>query len=232
MSASIKKIVGGSLTAILMALSANAYADPVERVVSIDVHNTRAQLAALDQLFASDVMRGQKATLWAPLFPGTSAANRTLVIEYESFADLVESTRRVSESAEWMRFQQAVDGTSDVVSNAMAQQVLVEGSGWSNHGGLVAAIMTVTDPAVYVPAFQEMIDSLDNPGSIRLMQMRYGGGATNMVALFSAPDPAAANQFIDELQASDAFEEFAAKVAGIRTINNVTILRRIKTWGG
>ena len=64
-----------------------------------------------------------------------------------------------------------------------------------------------------------------------VMQMRYGGGATNTVALFSAPDPAAANQFVDELQASEAFQEFAEKVAGIRTINNVSIYRRIKTWG-
>ena len=231
MPRSIKNVLGASMAAVVMALSPGAYADPVERVVSIDVHNTRAQLAALDELFASDVMRGQKVTLWAHLFPGSGGANRTLVIEYDSFEDLVDSTGRVSSSSEWMEFQQAVEGTSDVISNAMAQQILVEGSGWSNHGALIAVPMTVTDPATYVPAFREMIDSVDNPGSIRLMQMRYGGGATNTVALFSATDPAAANEFVDELQASEAFQEFAEKVAGIRTINNVSIYRRVKTWG-
>ena len=130
-----------------------------------------------------------------------------------------------------MELQQNADGSAEVLSNSMAQQMMVDGSGWTNHGALIAVTMTVSDAATYVPAFAEMIESVDNPGSIRLMQMRYGGGATNMVALFSAPDPAAANKYIDDLQGNDAFQEFAAKVSGVRTINNISLLRRVKGWG-
>ena len=231
MSGSIRKIISGSLAAIVLALSAQAYADPVERVVSFDVSNTSAHMAALDQFFTSEVMRGRKATLWAPMFPGSSPANRTLVITHDSFADLAADSQRVAESREWMTLQQAAEGTAEVVGNVMAQQVVVAGSGWNNHGGLLVVTMSVSDPATYVAAFREMIKSVKNPGSIRLMQLRYGGGATNHVALFSAPDTVAANKYVDDLQSNAAFQEFAAKVADIRKVNNISMMRRVKTWG-
>lgn len=231
MSSSIRKILSSTLAIIVMTVSALSYADPVERVVSLDASNTRAQLAAMDQFFTTDLMRGQKATLWAPMFPGSSPVNRTLVISFDSFEDLMTRDRRVFNSQEWMSFQQAAEGSSEVVSNSMAQQLLAEGSGWTNHDGLLVVTMSVSDPATYVAAFREMIKSVNNPGSIRLMQMRYGGGATNHVALFSAPDPAAANKYVDELQGNDAFQEFSAKVADMRKVNNISMMRRIKTWG-
>ena len=87
------------------------------------------------------------------------------------------------------------------------------------------------DPAAYAAAFAEMIKAVENPGSIRLMQMRYGGGETTHVALFSAPDVAAANKYVDDLQGNEAFEKFSANVANIRRVNNISMLRRIKTWG-
>lgn len=231
MSSSIRKIISGTLAAIVMALSALSFADPVERVVSLDVSNSAAQMAALDQFFTTDLMRGQKATIWAPMFAGSSQANRTLVIAFDSFEDLMARDQRVFGSQEWMSFQQAAEGASEVVGNSMAQQILAEGSGWTNHGALLAVTMSVSDPATYVAAFREMIKSVKNPGSIRLMQMRYGGGATNHVALFSAPDAAAANKYVDDLQSNDAFQEFSAKVADIRKVNNISMLRRVKTWG-
>lgn len=231
MFSSITKIISGTLAAIVMALPALSFADPVERVVSLDVSNSSAQMAAFDQFFTTGLMRGQTATLWAPMFAGSSQANRTLVISFDSFEDLVARDQRVFGSQEWMSFQQAAEGSSEVVSNSMAQQLLAEGSGWANHGALLAVTMSVSDPATYVAAFREMIKSVKNPGSIRLMQMRYGGGATNHVALFSAPDAAAANKYVDDLQSNDAFQEFSAKVADIRKVNNISMLRRVKTWG-
>lgn len=231
MFGSNSKMISGSLAAIVLALSAISYAEPVERVVSFDVSNTSAQMAALDQFFTSDVNRGRTATLWAPMFPGSSPANRTLVISHDSFEDLVTSSQRVSESKEWMTLQQAAEGSAEVVGNSMARQVVVEGTGWNNHGALIVVTLSVSDPATYVAGFREMIKKVDNPGSIRLMELRYGGGATNYVALFSAPDAVAANKYVDDLQGTAAFQEFAAKIAGIRKVNNISMMRRVKTWG-
>ena len=231
MTVSIRKIITGGVAAIAMTLSAFSHADPVERVVSLDVSNPMAQMAAMDQFFTSDLMANQTATLWAPMFPGASNANRTLVIGFDSFEELVARDQRVFQSTEWTTFQRAAEGSSEVVSNSMAQQILVEGSGWANHGALLAVTMSVKDPASYAAAFAEMIKSVENPGSIRLMQMRYGGGDTNHVALFSGPDAAAVNKYVDDLQGNAAFQEFSAKVADNRKVNNISLLRRIKTWG-
>lgn len=231
MTVSIRKLITGSVAAIVLTLSAFSHADPVERVVSLDVSNSMAQMAAMDQFFTSDLMANQKATLWTPMFPGASNANRTLVIGFDSFEDLVARDQRVFQSAEWTTFQQAAEGSSEVVSNSMAQQLMVDGSGWSEHGALLAVTMSVRDPAAYAAAFAEMIKAVENPGSIRLMQMRYGGGETTHVALFSAPDVAAANKYVDDLQGNEAFEKFSADVANIRRVNNISMLRRIKTWG-
>lgn len=227
----VRKALSAYLAVIGLTLSAVSFADPVERVVSLDVNNTRAHMAAMDQFFSSDFMRGRKATMWAPIFPGSSPANRVLVISYDSFAELVSNGQRVTGSREWMEFQNAVEGTSEVVANSMAQQVLLVGSLSDDHGAVLVVTMSVSDAATYIEAFGEMIESVDNPGAIRLMQLRYGGGATNMVALFAGPDAVAVNNYVDNLQGNEAFQEFADEVSDIRKVNNISIMRRVKTWG-
>jgi hypothetical protein len=231
MTKSIRKVIAGSVAAIALTLSAFSHANPVERVVSLDVSNSVAQIAAMDQFFSSVVMNNQKVTLWAPMFPGAGNASHTLVIGFDSFEDLVARDQRVFQSPEWATFQQAAEGSAEVVSNSMAQQLLVAGSGWSNHGALLFVSMSVKDPVTYAAAFAEMIKGVKNPGSIRLMQMRYGGGATTHVALFSAPDAVAANQYVDYLQGNKAFQDFAARVVDNRKVNNISMMRRVKTWG-
>jgi hypothetical protein len=129
-----------------------------------------------------------------------------------------------------MRLQQATDGTSEVVGNRMAAQRMIDGSGWREHDAMLAVSMTVSDPATYAAAFAEMIEGVNNPGSIRLMQMRYGGEGVTHTVLISAPDAVAANKYVEDLQDSDAFMEFAAKVADIRKVHNINMLRRIQTW--
>jgi hypothetical protein len=165
------------------------------------------------------------------VFNGSSQSNRTLVIEHDSFEEMAAREQSVGASAEWLSFQHAVEGTSDTTSGRMAVQRIVDGSGWRNHGALVVFSMTVSDPAKYAEAFSELIDSMDNPGSVRLMEMRFGGEGTTHAALISAPDTTIANQYLDELQGSDAYRRFIRKVGDIREINNVSLMRRIKSWG-
>lgn len=96
---------------------------------------------------------------------------------------------------------------------------------------LAAFIMTVKDPAAYATAFTDLIGSMDNPGSVRLMEMRFGGEGITHVALITAQDFVALNNYLDELQSSDAYREFSGKVSDNRMIRTVTLYRRIKSWG-
>jgi hypothetical protein len=221
------------LSTIALALVAigAAQAQVVERVVGLDISNSRAQLAAMDRLFASDVMSGQKATLWASEFDGSAPNNHTLVVQHDSYEDLQSRGARVFSSAEWMAFQQAADGTSEVTNNLMAVERLRDGSGWANHGALVVFTMTISDPAAYTDAFTDLIDSSQNPGSVRLMELRFGGEGATHAALISATDFVAANKYLDELLSSSAYRSFSRKVGDIRDIKTVSYYRRIKSWG-
>ena len=206
-------------------------ADPVDAVIGLDVHNPRAMVAALDKLYSSDAMSGQKATLWAGTFRGSSPSTHTVVVEYDSYADQEKKLKKRNASPDWLRFIQTLDGVSSVKSTRMAIQRSVEGSGWRDHGAMTAFTMAVSDPATYAAAFAEMIDSTGNPGSIRLMEMRFGGEGTTHVVLISAPGSAVLNEYLDELLASDAYRTFAGKVSGIRTIRTVTMLTRVRSFG-
>jgi hypothetical protein len=220
-----------SILVIFFGTIGAAQAQPVERVVGIDVSNSRAHVAALDRLFGSDAARGQKATLWVNEFGGSAPNNRTLVIEHEDYADFVARGDSIGGSRDWLDFQHAIDGTSNVTSSRLAVQRMIDGSGWENHGALVAFSMTVSDPTAYAEAFSELIRSSDNPGSVRLMEMRFGGEGTTHTALISAPGFVEMNEYLDELLSSDAYRRFSSKVSDIRKINTVSYLRRIKSWG-
>lgn len=63
-----------------------------------------------------------------------------------------------------MAFRQAVEGSSEVVNNSMAQQLLVAGSGWSEQGAMLVVTMSVSDPATYAAAFAEIIEGVENSG--------------------------------------------------------------------
>ena len=91
--------------------------------------------------------------------------------------------------------------------------------------------MTVKDPAAYAAAFTDLIDAMDNPGSVRLMEIRAGGMGATHLAIITGDGMAAVNNYLDRLLASDAYRDFAGKVGEIRRINTVSMYRRVRTYG-
>ena len=96
---------------------------------------------------------------------------------------------------------------------------------------MTAFIMTVSDPAKYAEEFTKLVGSMDNPGSVRLMELRFGGQGATHAALISAANMTALNEYLDKLLGSRAYRHFTAEVADIRTIQNVEMLRRVATFG-
>ena len=205
--------------------------NPIEAVFNIDVEKPRAYVAALDRLFESEAMQDQKVALWAATFDGSSPATHVVVAEFDSYEQYVSQGSQRTGSAAWSAFVLEANDIASTVSNGLVVQRLVDGDGWRGHGSLAAFIMTVKDPAAYTAAFSELIRSTDNPGSVRLMEMRAGGEGTTHVVLITAPGFVELNEYLDELLASAAYRDFAGKVSGNRTIRTVTMYRRIKTWG-
>lgn len=230
MSETPKIRLAGMIAAAAIMAAGHAAADPVERYVALDVHNPDGFVLAMDRLQASDEMRGGRASLWGATFDGSSPTSHVLAIEYDDYADLQATDERVRPSTAWDDFLDASRGTNDVVALSLGVQRIARGSSWYNHGAAMVFNMTVRDPATYANAFTELVDSMDNPGSIRLIEMRAGGEGTTHLAIITAPDFVALNEYVDELFASRAYRDFVEEVMDIRRINTTSIYRRVKTW--
>ena len=215
----------------LLAAANIANAQAIESVFGLDVSNPRAFVAALGRLDESNPTGGQTVTVWANAYDGSSPATHTVVVGYNSFEEREAAIEQRNASKGWVDFQQTLVGVSDLVNTSMAVEAFREGSGWEGHGALSATLMTVTDPAEYAEAFGRLVDRIENPGSIRLMQMPFGGEGTTHVALFTAPNSAVLAQFLTDMVASDEYRRFNNDVEDIRRINTVNLYRRVVTFG-
>jgi hypothetical protein len=215
----------------LLSLSATAGAQAIESVFGLDVNNPRAFVAALGTLNASNPTSGQTVTVWANVYDGSSPATHTVVVGYDTLEQREAAVTQRNASKGWVDFQQTLVGVSDLVNTSMAVEAFREGSGWAGHGALSATLMTVTDPAEYAGAFSRLVDRIDNPGSIRLMQMPFGGEGVTHVVLFSAPDSAVLTTFLTEMVASDVYQDFVDDVEDIRTLRTVNLYRRVVSFG-
>jgi len=224
------RILAASLVGSV-CLSANALADSVERYVSLDVHNPNAFVMAFEDFRGTGIMDGTEASLWAATFNGSDPTSHVLAISYDDYAELQRIDDRVRPSREWVDYLNAIDGTNELTALGMGIERYANGSGWHNHGAAMVFNMTVRDPGTYAPAFVELVESMENPGSTRLIEIRAGGEGATHLALITAPDFVTLNTFMDELFASDAYARFARKVGDIRTINTTSIYRRVMTWG-
>ena len=206
-------------------------AAPVESVLGLDIHNRGAFLSALNNYYATDDSRDGNVAIWTVTFSGESEISHLAIGSFEGYDDFEKTTSDRNSSPEWAAFVGSLRGVLDVKSRLMAIERFRVGTGWRNHGAMAAFVMTVTDPAAYAAAFAEFVESSDNPGSTRLMELRFGGQGATHAVLISATGSAALNEYLDELLSSDAYRVFAGKVSDIRTIHNVEMLTRVKSYG-
>lgn len=231
MKKQLKKFALICVSALCVGATGVAIAEPLESVIGLDVHNTGAFLSATDNYFETDDARDSKVTLWAVTFGGESDISHLAIADFDSYQEYEDITANQNSSPAWMAFVNSLPGLLDVKSRLMAVQRFRDGSGWQGHGAMAAFVMTISDPDAYTAAFREFVASSDNPGSTRLMELRFGGLGATHVVLISAPGSAALNEYLDELLSSDEYRVFAGKVNGIRTINNVEMLTRVRSYG-
>ena len=209
----------------------NASADPVENVIGLNVTSPGAFVASMDRLFESDAMDGYELSLWANSFDGTNPATHTIVARFEDYDAHDRLTAQRVEHPAWAQFGLAVRDLSTVKSTAMVVERLAEGRMEPDHHAAVAFSVSVSDPAAYAAALSRMLDAADNPGSTRLVEIRFGGQGATHAVVTSAPSLAILNEWTDELFASDAYRRFAADVASIREVRTVSNYRLVKRWG-
>ncbi len=226
----IRLTLAGATAIATLVAAGMASAEPLEAVYSFDVRNSAVMIKALDSIMASPDTKGRKAALWAVEFDGNNPRSHVLVTEYDGYEAYESMSAKRRGSPDWLRYLLTTRDAADLTANIFLIQRYVRGGGWRNHGALAAYIMTITDPVSYRAEFAKLFDSVDNPGSVRLMEVRAGGGGVTHVALITAPSFAGLNNYFDKLLASDAYLAFARTVRPYRSILTVEMYRRIKTW--
>lgn len=231
MKEQLRRFVVACASAALAGSAGLTMAAPLESVLGLDVHNPGAFLAALDKYYASSESQGRKVALWSVSFRGDSDVSHLAIANYDSYDDYENVTDSMSSSQAWGQFVGSLGGVLDVKSRLMAIERFRQGDGWRDHGAIAAFVMTITDPGAYATAFSEFVDATDNPGSVRLMELRFGGeGATHAVVI-SAENSAILNEYLDEIFSGAAYRTFIGKVGAIRTIHNIELLRRVASFG-
>jgi len=231
MKKKITKIVLGCVSAVLAGTAGLVMAAPMESVIGLDVHDRGAFMAALNSYYESDESRDGNVAIWSVTFGGESEISHLAIGNFDGYDDYEKTTSDRNASPAWREFVGSLGGVLDVKSRLMAIERYRAGTGWRDHGAMAAFVMTISDPAAYATAFAEFIESSENPGSIRLMELRFGGQGATHAVLISAAGSAALNAYLDALLSSDAYREFAGKVGDIRTINNVEMLSRVRSFG-
>ena len=226
----IRHLTVSLFAGLLTAYTGLASAAPMESVIGLDVHNPGAFMAAVNRYYQSDDAQGN-VTIWAIEFSGTSEVSHLAIANYGDYADYESDSNARRATPTWGAFVGSIQDVIDVESRLMAVEQFREGSGWEDHGAMAAFVMTVSDPAKYAAEFSKLVGSMDNPGSARLMSLRFGGQGATHAALISAPNITALNEYLDELFASRAYRNFADEVGDIRTIQNVEMLRRVASFG-
>jgi len=227
----IRKIVLGCAGVLLAGTAGLATAAPLESVLGLDVHNQGAFLAALEKFYGTNDSRGREVTIWSVAFGGESDTSHLAIASYDGYEDYQSSTDGLNASRAWGQFVGSLDDVLNVESRVMAVERFREGSGWRDHGASTAFVMAISDPGTYAAAFAEFVDATDNPGSVRLVELRFGGqGATHAVVI-SAEDTVALNEYLDELLGSNEYQRFVGKVGNIRTILNVSMYTRVASFG-
>lgn len=231
MKKTIRKIVLGCAAAFLTATAGMAHAAPLESVLGLDVHNPGAFLAALEKFYGTDDAQGRKVTIWTVAFGGETETSHLAVASYDGYDDYQTSTDQLNSSPAWGRFVGSLGDVVDVKSRVMAVERFRDGSGWQDHGASTAFVMAISDPAAYLAAFEDFVDATANPGSVRFVELRFGGqGATHAVVI-SAEDSTSLNEYLDELLSSSEYQDFVGKVGNIRTILNVSMYTRLAGFG-
>ena len=111
--------------------------------------------------------------------------------------------------------------------------MVVDDHGKARHTAdyLAAFLIHTTDAATYRKAIEQLHDGIGDPGVLRLVALRTGNRAVTHAVLIGGKDFAAVNEYLDKLNASDAYQDFVERVGDTRKVVGLNMYRRIGSRG-
>ena len=222
----------------LLAQTAAA-ATPMGTYYQVNVTNPAALVAAIDEYAASPT--GQKNTARVTLFQiisnGANPATHAISVSYASAEDMDKSRALNFGSKDLAKMQASMAGVMTPVTESMYRATgITAGSPeaiTSEYPVSRFILMDVKDPAKYVAAWSKMMASRDSnlPSNISQIMAAGTANSSHVVGIY-ANNMAEMMAGIDANQGNPDWTEFLASVDEIRTIEEDSIVVRLKSWGG
>ena len=213
-------------------------ATPMGTYYQVAVTDPPSLISALDKYTESPT--GQKnpaqITLWQIMSNGTNPATHAISVAFASAEDM-DKSRALNQGSEDLRQMQAsMASVMTPVSESMFRDIgITAGSSEAITAEFPVGrfiLLDVEDPAAYVVAWEKMMATRDSDLPSSLSQIVGAGPAdtTHVVGIY-------ANNMTELMALMDAnidnpdWAEFLTNVDGIRTVEEDSIVVRIKSWG-
>ena len=216
-------------SAMMLVLTGPSFAQQSEAVHVIDYSSPEQAESSIAALMQDDSMKDARVTLYAQTF-GEYGASHLVVEDFDSYEQYMSTTEDRMASHAWSRY---LLQTMDADYRGSNLVTVVDDHGAPRHtaGYLAAFLIHTTDPATYRSAMADMNKAVGNPGVLRLVAVRAGKRDHTHAVLVGGADFKAVNEYLDKLNASDAFADFVEKVGDTRKVVAVNMYRRVATWG-
>jgi hypothetical protein len=223
------KMIRPFVAVLLLSVSQLASAQ-VLTYFDCDVENVRGFRGALTG-FYNTLSGGQRPLVfldaWA--YGDGSLGSHRVIAAYPDYQAMADFGARIRQSPE----AQAAVRTIGSVADCEGPGISVLRGSWGNQeaqGNFFAVYhIAARDGAAYSAALSELAESqsANAPGQLLLFENRAGLSGVSHIVVISAPNEVVLNQFLDQLFASDDFEDFIDEVGDTRTVVNSSQVARI-----
>jgi len=201
----------------------------------ISATNPAAVIAAMDKFAATPTGQAGPGTvtLFQYIVNGESPATHNFVVTYPNLEDMDASFARNAMSQDWATFLEELGAVSEQIHTMMFRSTGITSGDSSSITSPNSAgnwiFMNVQDPVTYVDAWQDLNSNDNLQGTNTLLEIIADGtdgvthaiiqSANNMASLLATPP-----------QQLPGWSRFIDRVGDIRTIENRTMVVRVKSW--
>ena len=212
---------------------------PVGMAYAMEVSDPSAFVSAMSKYWSSPTGKQLPgfAILRQVVAAGESSATHSVAVVYPSYEALDTAFAINAQSEDWSAFLGEIGGIADVVSASMFEATglgSMENQLGAGPGmGSLYYFISVSDPAQYAAAFQEMLSSTDTGETDTMLFSVPAGavdGTTHVVSVTGKSVGAVMSQ-ITANRADEAFAAFIGKVQDIREVTQVVATVDVAVFG-
>ena len=199
------------------------------------VTNPAAAVAAINKYQESPTGEANESNtfLYRYLANGSREATHVVVVVYPS-ANVMEETLALNGSSpDWLQFAEEMSAVA-AIENEIIGQFIATGGDPANvtspgRAGMIYE-MTVSDPATYLNAFNELSAANPDVMSVSYLSALLANGENpsthNAVSWFNSPSELLMNQ----PQTYNGWGTFLEKISGVRTIESTAMVQMVTSW--